>query len=132
MAATTPANYASRRRRPFLLAAGAALILCIAVARLPGSFVDLLARRSALDSYQQAWLILLLLTVTAVQALHGGFVLLRPERVATAAQDDRRLAGRGAADVAGLIARNAAAMALLTLVYGLAAFWLTRRKEIFW
>ena len=121
-----------RRRRPFGIALAAAVIVTIAVFRLPELFVDQLRRNRAFDTGQSGWLFRLLAIAAVAQAAYIGFVLLRSERVEKAWRVDPKLARMHRSEVFASIVRNAAGMALLTLVYGLTAFLLTGERAGFW
>lgn len=121
-----------RRLRPFAVAAAITVVVCIAVARLPDSLVSLLQRKTPFSSGQIGWAYRLLAFAAVAQALYGGFVLLRSERVEAARREDPKLAALPRARVVGLVARTAAAMLLFTLFYGLAAFVVGGQRGGFW
>jgi hypothetical protein len=114
----------SARRGPFLFLVAVALILAIAVFRLPEEFVAGLRRDRPLDAVASGWVYRLLAIAAFLQAAFVGLVLLRPERIRADHQDDPRPEGK--------IARGAAGMASLTLAYGLGAFLLTGERAGMW
>lgn len=122
-----------RRTRPFAIAALAIAVTCIAVVRLPDTFLALLARNTPFStSAQIGWAYRLLAFAALGQALYGGFALLRPERVDQARKQDPKLAGRPRSQLVGLVARSAAWMTFLTILYGLAAFGVSGQRGGFW
>lgn len=122
----------SRRLRPFAVVAVITAIVCIAVARLPDSLVELMQRKTPLTLAQVGWAYRLLAFAAVVQALYGGFVLLRPDHVEAARRKDAKLAALPRARLVGVIARTAASMLLFTLMYGLAAFIVGGQRGGFW
>jgi hypothetical protein len=117
---------------PFLWATAVLLVVSIAVARLPQTFVEQLRRNRAFDSAQAGWAYRLLVLMAVVQAGYAGFVMLRAEKVGEARTKDARLARASRAEIVGVVQRNAAGIPLLTLVYGLTAFVLTGERGGFW
>lgn len=120
------------RRVPFAVAAAALLIVSLAVFRLPQAFVADMQRDGVLTGDSADVAFVLIATVAGAQAAYGGFVLLRPERLETAIAEDARLATAPRSDKLASVARNAAGIASLTLVYGVAAFALTGLRGGFW
>ena len=106
----------------FLLAV--ALIVAIAVFRLPEEFVAGLRRDRPLDSIASGWVYRLLAIAAFLQAAIVGLVLLRPERIRADLEANPQPPGK--------VARSAAGMASLTLAYGLGAFLLTGERAGMW
>ncbi|MGH2754317.1 MAG: hypothetical protein ACRDLB_07765 [Actinomycetota bacterium] len=121
-----------RRNTAFGYATAVWLILCLAVARLPEPFVDRLRRNRPLDAGQSGWVYRLLVIIAIAQAFWVGFVLLRSEKVQKAREQDPKLARMSRAEVVASTGRNAAGIALLTMVYGLSAFAITGERGGFW
>lgn len=117
---------------PFLWSFGVLLVVSIAVARLPQTFVEQLRRNRALDGAQAGWAYRLLVLMAVLQAAYAGFVMLRADKVGAARSKDLKLARMSRGEVAGVVQRNAAGIPLLTLVYGLTAFVLTGERGGFW
>jgi hypothetical protein len=122
----------ARRARPFAIVAVLTAVICIAVIRLPDTFLALLERNSPFTTAQTGWAYRLLAFAAVVQALYGGFVLLRPDHVEQARRKDTKLAATPRAKLVGIVARTAASMILMTLVYGLAAFGISGQRGGFW
>jgi hypothetical protein len=108
------------------------LIVFVAVARLPELFVAQMERNSPLSFAQAGWAFRLLALAAVLQAAYGGFSILQVDRVRESWDDDPKMARMTRNDVAALVARNAAIMVGLTLVYGLADFFLTGERGSFW
>jgi hypothetical protein len=117
---------------PFGVAAAALLIVSVAVFRLPQAFVADLQRDGVLTGDAADVAFVLFGAAALVQAAYGGFVLLRPERIETALAADARPPGAPRADALSSVAWNAAGIASLTLVYGVAAFALTGLRGGLW
>lgn len=122
----------ARRLRPFAVVAVIALVVCIAVARLPDSLVSLLERKTPFSSAQVGWAYRLLAFAAVAQAFYGGFVLLRPDRVEAARRKDPKVAALPRVRLVGVVARTAASMVLFTFVYGIAAFAVGGQRGGFW
>lgn len=119
-----------RRWEPFAAAVAALVVITVAVFRLPESFVAMLERNALLQGSAAGWAYRLLAVAAVGQAAYVGFVVLRPERVAVALA--RQPSPPAHILVAKSLAYNAAGMAALTLVYGIAAFAVTGLRAGFW
>jgi hypothetical protein len=108
------------------------LIVFVAVARLPESLISQIERARPLTEGQAGWVFRLMLLAALVQAAYGGFAVLRPERVGSALARDPKLARMDRASIVAMVARNAAGMVALTVVYGLACTGLTGERGGFW
>jgi hypothetical protein len=120
------------RRTAFAVVAAITAILSIAVARLPESFIAQLERSRPFTTSQAGWAYRILALVAIGQALWAGFALLRPEKVVAARRSDPKLADVGNERMLSMTAHTAAFIPLLTLVYGVAALWLTGQRGGFW
>ena len=125
-------DLASRRLRPFLVVAAITLLVCIAIARLPDSLIELLQRKTPFTLPQIGWAYRLLAFAAVAQALYGGFVLLRPDHVEDARRKDPTLAALPRVQLVASVARTAASMLLFTLLYGIAAFGVGGQRGGFW
>ena len=121
-----------RRNTAFAYATAVWFIVCLAMFRLPETFVARLRQNRPFDSTQSGWAYRLMVIVAVAQAAYVGFVLLRPERIQKAREKDPKLAAMSRAEVVASTARNAAGIALLTLVYGVSAFAITGERGGFW
>lgn len=107
-------------------------VVTLAVMRLDETFVEQLRRNRPFDGGQSGWIYRLIAIAAVAQALYVGFAVLRSERVKVARERDEKLARLGRGELVRSVARNAAATAGLSLVYGLSAFALTGERAGFW
>lgn len=107
-------------------------IICLAVFRLPGSFLTQINDHKWLDDTQAGWAYRLLVFVALAQAIYGGFGVLQTERVRKARERDDKIRAMSREEIVVSLARNAAGMCALTLVYGIAALGLTGQRGGFW
>jgi hypothetical protein len=117
---------------PFIYLGAVMLIVFLAVARLPELFVAQMERNSPLSFAQAGWAFRLIALAAIAQAAYGGFSILQVDKVRESWDTDPKMASMSRDQVAGLVARNAAIMVGLTLVYGLALFFLTGERGSFW
>lgn len=121
-----------KRRPPFAVAVSVAAVISIAVARLPETFVEQLRRQRPFDISTSGWVYRLMVVAAILQALYVGWVLLRVERVERERTKDPAEGRMRKSDVMRSLSRNAATIPLLTLVYGLSAFFLTGERGGYW
>lgn len=121
-----------RRRPPFIVASSILVIVSLAMARLPESLVAQLGRNAPLNGSASGWAYRLLAFIAVAQVAYGGFAVFRIDRVEKARAGDPKVAAMPHEDVIGSLSRNAAGMVLLTLLYGLASFWVTGQRGGFW
>jgi hypothetical protein len=122
----------ARRRGPFIVLLIVLGIICLAVFRLPGSFLTQINDHKPLDDTQAGWAFRLLVLVAIAQAVYGGFGVLQSERVRKARERDDKVRAMSREEIVVSLARNAAGMCALTLVYGIAALGLTGQRGGFW
>ena len=125
-------NLYERRRPAFIVSAAAIAIVSVAIARLPQSLVNTLERNRFLEGPSVGWAYRLLAFFAIVQALYGGFFVLRVDHVKKSRQEDPKVAVMTRAEIVTSLARNAAGMIFLTFFYGLAAFGVTGQRGGFW
>ena len=121
-----------RRLVPFLVAAIILFIVCLALFRLPEAFVSRIGRNTPFTASQTGWAYRLLVFAALAQAIYGGFWVLQVDKVRKARAEDEKTAALSQDDLMQVISRNAAIMALLSLVYGLAAFYVGGERGGFW
>ena len=121
-----------RNRLPFYLVAVVISLVCLAILRLPESFVVELERQRPFTSDQSGWAYRLLAIAAFAQAAYGGFSLLHVDRVAAVREQDPKVAAMPRERVLRTVTRTAAGMVFLTIVYGIAAFWVTGERGGFW
>lgn len=129
--ATVPDLY-ERRWPSFIAVAATVAIVSVAVVRLPDPFLATIERNSILDDTAGGWAYRLLAFVAVLQALFGGFYVVRIDQVKRSRAEDAKVAAMTRAQVVTALSRNAAGMTLLTLIYGLAAFAVTGQRGGFW
>jgi hypothetical protein len=122
----------ARRRGPFIVLLIVLAIVCLAVFRLPGSLLAQINDHKPLDDAQAGWAYRLLVLMTLAQAVYGGFAVLQTERVRRARERDDKVRAMSREEIVVSLARNAAGICGLTLVYGLAALGLTGQRGGFW
>ena len=120
------------RARPFVAVGAVIGILSLALFRLPESFVSQIENNRPLSGPQSDWAYRLLFLAALGQALYGGFVALHAERLEKARKEDSRIRRMSRERLLTSVARTAAGMILLTLVYALAAFAVTRQRGGYW
>jgi hypothetical protein len=116
---------------PFGLVASLLLVLSVAVARLPQNFVAVWERDAPLQGDAATWAFRLLFLAASGQAIYGALRMLRVEGLeraftrngATRPSPERLLRS---------IARVAAALVALTILYALAAVGLTGERSFWW
>lgn len=116
----------ARRRVPLAVAAVVVAVVSVAVFRLPELFVAQLRRGAPLQGQAASVAFWILLVIAVGQAAYGAFAVLRPERV------DEPSRETPAPRIATAVAWVAAGLVGLTLVYGLAMFFLTGLRAGFW
>lgn len=107
-------------------------IVALAVLRLPGSFLTQINNHKPLDDNQADWAYRLLVLIAIAQAVYGAFGILQTERVRKARERDEKVRAMSREEIVVSLARNAAGMCALTLVYGIAALGLTGQRGGFW
>ena len=119
-----------RRRKPFAVLGGIIVLVSVIVLALPEPGLVQARRNRAFTSDQAGWAYRLLVLAAIAHAAYAGFAPLRPYRAGT-----RLAAARGNTDDGDLVARlarEAAWMASLTLVYGCVALAVTAERGGFW
>ena len=122
----------ARRRGPFAVALVAVVVVCIVVIALPESLFEQVERNRPLTDAQAGWAYRLIALVALVQAGYGGFAVFRIDRVDAIRARDPKFATKPHTEVIASMARTAAGMVLLTLVYGLATMAITGLRGGFW
>lgn len=107
-------------------------LVSVALFRLPESLVAQMARNRWLSESQARWAFRLMLGAALGQVAFVGFVLLRLERVEQRLSTHTRALEIPAGWLVGSLARSAAGMSLLTVLYGLAAFAVTGERGGYW
>jgi hypothetical protein len=116
----------------FLVSAVVIFIVTLAMFRLPDSYVSQVERDTPLSTSQAGWAYRLLAFAAIAQAIYGGFVILQVERVRKARSADPRSAAMTGEETVRTLARTGAGMVVLTLVYGVASFYVSGQRGGFW
>jgi hypothetical protein len=122
----------NERLVPFLVALAVLFIVCLAMVRLPEAYASRLERNSPFTAAEAGWAYRLLALVAIGQAFYGGFVLLQIDKVRKARQEDEKTASMTTPHLVRSLARTGAGMSLLTLVYGIASFYVRGERGGFW
>ena len=120
------------RSGPFVAVGAVVGILSLALFRLPESFVNQIENDRPLSGPQSDWAYRLLFLAALGQVLYGGFVALHPERLEKTRKEDPKTRSLSRERLLTSVARTASGMVALTLVYGLAAFAITRQRGGYW
>ena len=99
---------------------------------LPDSLLVQIERNRPLNDAQAGWAYRLLVLFAAAQVVYAGGWVFRIERVAEARERDFRIADMPKSRVVASLARNAAALTVFTLVYGVASVAITGQRGGFW
>jgi len=118
--------------QPFAVAATVLVIVMVAVFRLPATLLDQIELNGPFTSVQADWAYRLLAVAAVAQAIFVGFKVLRIERVQHSLESDPKLGEMSKTQIAASLARAAAGMAMLTLVYGLSALFIGGQRGGFW
>ena len=121
-----------RRRPPFAAFGAVGAVACLVVASLPESLVTQMYRNRTLDSSQAGWAYRFLVLFALVAAAYGGFRAITVDAVKRARERDAKAKAMSAARVVDSLAQNAAALPLLTIVYGVASLIFTGQRGGFW
>lgn len=122
----------ARPWQPFAVATVILVILEVAVFRLPATLLNQIETNGPFTSVQADWAYRLLAIGALAQAIFVGFKVLRIERVQHSLESDPKLGEMSKTQIAASLARAAAGMAILTLVYGLSALFIGGRRGGFW
>jgi hypothetical protein len=118
--------------QPFAVATAVLVIVEVAVFRLPSTLLDQIEANGPFTSVQADWAYRLLAFAALGQAIFVGFRVLRIERVQHSLESDPKLGEMSKSQIVASLARAAAGMALLTLVYGLSALFIGGQRGGFW
>lgn len=123
---------ANRRRGPFIVVGSLFVAICIVVIALPDSMLVQVERNRPLTDTQAGWVYRLLAFFAIALIVYGGMVVFRIERIEQLRERDERFARLPKPEMIASLARNASALVLFTLVYGIASLVLTGQRGGFW
>ena len=121
-----------RRRGPFILFGVAGLVACVVVAALPDSLIVQMERNRALTSGQAGWAYRLLVAFALAAAAYTMFKAITAESVRRSQERSEKARALSAERVVDSVSQNAAALPLLTIVYGIASLIFTGQRGGFW
>jgi cytochrome bd-type quinol oxidase subunit 2 len=120
----------ARRRIPFLAFAAVGVVACVVIVALPDSLLVQIERNRPFDSSQAGWAYRLLVLFALVAA---GFTMLRAFTVDSVKRAQERNPKPATPErIVDSVAQNAAAVPLLTIVYGVASLVFTGQRGGFW
>lgn len=123
---------AGRRRWPFAAFGAVGVVACVAIAALPESLLAQLERNRALDSGQAGWAYRLLVLFALVAAAYTMFRAFTVESVQRSFQRHEKARALTPERAVDSVSQNAAAVPLLTIVYGVASVFFTGQRGGFW
>ncbi|HEX2295781.1 MAG TPA: hypothetical protein VHN37_10775 [Actinomycetota bacterium] len=121
-----------RRRVPFIGFGTVGVVACIVILALPDSLIAQMERNRALDSGQAGWAYRLLVAFALAAA---AFTMFRAFTVDSVKRSQERIAKARTMTpqrIVDSVAQNAAAVPLLTIVYGVASIFFTGQRGGFW
>ena len=121
-----------RRRWPFLAFGAVGLVACFVVAALPESLVTQMEQNRALNSGQAGWAYRFLVLFALVGAAYSMFKVFTVESIQKAQARDSKTKELPPRRIIESVAQNAAAIPLLTVVYGVASLYFTGQRGGFW
>lgn len=125
-------DLSARRRWPFLLFGAVGVVACVVVAALPDNLVTQMERNRAFDSGQAGWAYRLLVLFAVAAAAYTMFKAITIESVRRSQERDERARALSPERVVDSVSQNAAALPLLTIVYGVASLIFTGQRGGFW
>lgn len=114
------------------MAAVLIVVVCGIVIGLPDSLLTQLERNRPFTDAQAGWAYRLLAFFAFGQLIYAGYSIFSIERVSQARERDPRFAALTKPQVISSLARNAAALVIFTLVYGVASVLITGLRGGFW
>lgn len=125
-------DLATRRRGPFIVTAALMLTVCGVLIAIPDSLIAQLERNRPFTDAQAGWAYRLLVFFAAAQLIYAGYSIFRIERVAEARERDPKFAALSKPGVISSLSRNAAALVVFTVAYGIASVVITGQRGGFW
>jgi hypothetical protein len=120
----------ARRRFPFLAFGAVGVVACIVVLALPDSLLAQIERNRPFDSGQAGWAYRLLVLFALAAAAFTMFRAFTVDSVKRA--QERSPSTTPAERIVDSVSQNAAAVPLLTIVYGVASLIFTGQRGGFW
>ena len=123
---------ANRRRGPFIIVAAISVAICVVVIAIPDSILAQLEHNRPLTDAQAGWAYRLLALFAIGQIVYTGMSVFRIDRIEQLRERDDGFARLSKPAVISSLSRNAAALVVFTLVYGIASLILTAQRGGFW
>lgn len=122
----------ARRRWPFLAFGAVGVVACIVIASLPESLIAQMERNRAFSSGQAGWAYRLLVLFALGAAAYSMFRAITIDSVKRSQERNARARGLPVEKIVDSVSQNAAAIPLLTIVYGVASVIFTGQRGGFW
>lgn len=122
----------ARRRWPFIAFGAVGVVACVVVVALPDSLLSQIERNRPLDSGQAGWAYRLLVLFALVAAAFTMFRAFTVDSVKRSQERSPKTKAMPATRVIDSVSQNAAAVPLLTIVYGVASVIFTGQRGGFW
>lgn len=122
----------ARRRLPFLAFGAVGVVACVVIASLPDSLIAQIERNRALTSGQAGWAYRLLVLFALAAAAYGMFRAFTVDAVKRSQERSAKARALSPERAIDSVSQNAAAIPLLTIVYGVASLVFTGQRGGFW
>jgi hypothetical protein len=122
----------ARRRWPFVAFGAVGIVACVVIIALPDSLLAQMERNRPLDSGQAGWAYRLLVLFALVAAAFTMFRAFTIDAVKRSQERSPKARAMPADRVVDSVSQNAAAVPLLTIVYGVASVIFTGQRGGFW
>lgn len=121
-----------RRRWPFLAFGAVGIVACVVIASLPDSLLAQLERNRALTSGQAGWAYRFLVLFALAAAAFSMFRAITVDSVKRSQETNPKARAMAPPRIVDSVSQNAAAIPLLTIVYGVASVYFTGQRGGFW
>lgn len=122
----------ARRRLPFLGFGAVGLVACMVILSLPESLVAQMERNRALNSGQAGWAYRFLVLFALAAAAFSMFRAITVDAVKRSMERNEKARAMAPQRIVDSVSQNAAAIPLLTIVYGAASVIFTGQRGGFW
>lgn len=122
----------ARRRLPFIGFAAVGVVACIVILSLPDSLIVQMERNRSLSSGQAGWAYRLLVLFALAGAAFSMFRAITIDSVKRSLERTPKAKTMTPQRIVDSVSQNAAAIPLLTIVYGVASLFFTGQRGGFW
>lgn len=122
----------ARRRLPFIGFAAVGVVACIVILALPDSLIVQMERNRSLNSGQAGWAYRLLVLFALAGAAFSMFRAITIDSVKRSLDRNPKAQAMTPQRIVDSVSQNAAAIPLLTIVYGVASLFFTGQRGGFW